>query len=94
MALEFATAGTDVAAARPTDRVDALNYILRGRAAFTKGATPENFAQAIDLLEHALAMDPRAYRRYPKRVKFGQCGYSRGTSDKAADPGSPELPTR
>jgi hypothetical protein len=30
----------------------------------------------------------------PETGKFGQCGYSLGTSDKAADPGCPESPTR
>jgi len=45
-------------AARPTDYPDALNYILRGRHALDKGAAPDNFAQAIDLFEHALAIDP------------------------------------
>jgi adenylate cyclase len=47
-------------AARPTDRPDALDYILRGHAALNKGATPDNFAQAIDLFEHALAIDARS----------------------------------
>jgi adenylate cyclase len=46
--------------ARPTDRLDALDYILRGYAELNKGATPDNFAQAIDLFEHALAIDPRS----------------------------------
>jgi tetratricopeptide (TPR) repeat protein len=44
--------------ARPTDHPDALDYILRGHAAINRGATPDNFAQAIDLYEHALAIDP------------------------------------
>ena len=46
-------------AARPTEHPDALDYILRARAASNKAATPENFAQAIDLFEHALALDPQ-----------------------------------
>jgi tetratricopeptide (TPR) repeat protein len=36
-----------------------LDYILRGRAAFNKGATPENFSKAIELFEHALPLDPK-----------------------------------
>jgi TolB-like protein len=47
-------------AARPTEHPDALDYILRGRAVSNKGATPENFAQAADLFEHALALDPQS----------------------------------
>jgi adenylate cyclase len=45
-------------ARRPTENPDALDYILRGRAASHKTATPEKHAQAIDLFEHALALDP------------------------------------
>jgi adenylate cyclase len=47
-------------AARPTEHPDALDYILRGRAASNKVATPDNLAQAVDLFEHALALDPRS----------------------------------
>src|SRR5690242_5125985 len=35
-------------ATRPTEHPDALDYILRGRAAANKGATPDNVTQAID----------------------------------------------
>ncbi len=44
-------------AARPADHPDALDYILRGRAALNKGSTPENFTAAIHLFESALALD-------------------------------------
>ena len=47
-------------AARPTDHDDALNYLLRGRAALDKGAAPDNLSQAIDQFEHALTVDPRS----------------------------------
>ncbi len=47
-------------AARPTDNPDALDYILRGRAVLNKGASPENFSRAIDLFEHALALNPQS----------------------------------
>jgi adenylate cyclase len=46
--------------ARPIEHPDALDYILRGRAASNKGVTPDNLAQAIDLFEHALALDPQS----------------------------------
>jgi TolB-like protein len=46
-------------AARSTDNPDALDYVFRARAA-TWGTTPsgEGHAEAIDLLERALALDP------------------------------------
>ena len=47
-------------AAQPTENPDALDYILRGRAAWNKGPTRENYAQAISLFERALALDPRS----------------------------------
>jgi TolB-like protein/class 3 adenylate cyclase/Tfp pilus assembly protein PilF len=49
-------------AARPTDNPDALEYILRGRAALYhfEGLTADRFAQGIELLERALALDPRS----------------------------------
>ena len=49
-------------AARPTSNPDALDYILRGRAAFYhhEGSTPERFAYAIECFERAMAVDPRS----------------------------------
>jgi adenylate cyclase len=47
-------------AARPADNPNALDYILRGRAALYRGPTRENFADALDLLGTALALDPRS----------------------------------
>jgi tetratricopeptide (TPR) repeat protein len=47
-------------AARPAEHPDALDYILRGRAVSHKGVTPDNFAQTVDLFEHALAVDPQS----------------------------------
>lgn len=45
--------------ARPTERPDALDYLLRGRAALNSGGR-ENIEKAITLFEHALALDPRS----------------------------------
>jgi adenylate cyclase len=47
-------------AARPADHPDALDYILRGRAAFynVKGVTREGLAEAINLFEKALSLAP------------------------------------
>jgi TolB-like protein/class 3 adenylate cyclase/Tfp pilus assembly protein PilF len=46
-------------ATRPTQRPDALDYILRGRAVGLKPPSRENFAEQISLFEHALALDPQ-----------------------------------
>jgi len=47
-------------AARPADHPDALDYIFRGRAALWKPRTQDNYAEAIDWFERALALDPRS----------------------------------
>src|SRR5271166_953018 len=46
-------------AARPTEHPDALDYILRGRAAGFKPVSRDSYAERISLFEHALALDPR-----------------------------------
>lgn len=47
-------------AAKPTMRTDALEYILRGRAAWHQGQTPEIAARAVALFEQALQLDPKS----------------------------------
>src|SRR5215831_10828394 len=47
-------------AARPTDNLDALDYILRGRAAIVKPPSRDNYVQVIGLFERALALDPQS----------------------------------
>jgi TolB-like protein len=47
-------------AARPTEHPDALDYILRARAAGMKPPTPETRAEWITMYEHALALDPQS----------------------------------
>ena len=47
-------------AARPTDNPGALDYILRGRAAWLKPNSRESFAERISMFEHALALDPQS----------------------------------
>src|SRR5262249_8700357 len=49
-----------VEARRPTDQPDVLDYILRGRAARSKGPMRDNFAQAIGQFERALALSPQS----------------------------------
>ena len=46
--------------ARTTVAPDALDYLLRGRAAFSKPPTLSSLAEAIDWIEGALARDPRS----------------------------------
>jgi TolB-like protein/Flp pilus assembly protein TadD len=47
----------DAAAARPIERADTRDYILRGRATRLKPPSRENRAEAVDLFERALALD-------------------------------------
>jgi len=49
-------------ATRPTEHPDALDYILRGRAASPNYKPPsrDSYAEAIGLIERALALDPRS----------------------------------
>jgi adenylate cyclase len=47
-------------AARPTEHPDVLEYILRARAAFARPATRRSHADAENLLEHALAVNPHS----------------------------------
>jgi adenylate cyclase len=49
-----------VEAGRTTEHPDALDYILRGRAASNKPPSPEKYAEEISLFERALALDPRS----------------------------------
>jgi TolB-like protein/class 3 adenylate cyclase len=58
VALNLALIGAE--AARPTANPDALDYILRGRAASAKPPSREKHAEAIDLFERALALDPNS----------------------------------
>jgi TolB-like protein/class 3 adenylate cyclase len=47
-------------AARPPEHLDALDYILRGRTALTRGRARENYAEGISWYERALEVDPRS----------------------------------
>ena len=47
-------------AARTTEHPEALDYILRGRAAMNKPPTRDNYAEAIGMFERALALEPRS----------------------------------
>jgi adenylate cyclase len=45
-------------AARPMERPNAMDFVLRGRAAFYKSPTRENYAEAVGWFERALSLDP------------------------------------
>src|SRR5215471_3039684 len=45
---------------RRTENPDAFDYILRGRASDAMPPTRDKYAQAIELFERALALDPRS----------------------------------
>jgi TolB-like protein/DNA-binding winged helix-turn-helix (wHTH) protein/Tfp pilus assembly protein PilF len=47
-------------AVRPTDNPDALDYILRGRAAGLRPNSRETYAERVSMFEHALALDPQS----------------------------------
>jgi class 3 adenylate cyclase/TolB-like protein len=47
-------------AARPVEKPDTLDYILRGRAAYLKPPSREGYADAITLFDHALAINPQS----------------------------------
>jgi tetratricopeptide (TPR) repeat protein len=49
-----------VEAGRPVEHPDALDYILRGRAANLKPPSRDSRAEAISMFERALALDPRS----------------------------------
>jgi TolB-like protein/Tfp pilus assembly protein PilF len=59
-----------VEAARPTDNPDALDYILRGRAASAKPPSPDKYAEVIDLFEHALTLDPKSVEAQSRLVTY------------------------
>jgi len=46
-------------AARPTAHPDALDYILKGRAAYSKPASRDTYAEAISFYERVLDLDPQ-----------------------------------
>jgi TolB-like protein/class 3 adenylate cyclase/Tfp pilus assembly protein PilF len=73
-------------AARPTEPPDALDYILRGRAALEKGLEREHKDEATSFFERALALDPRSVEAHTwlalvlmQRVRENQ------TDSRAAD---------
>jgi len=56
LTLQLELVGAEVA--RPVERSDATDYILRGRAASYKSPTREAYAEAVGWFERALSLDP------------------------------------
>jgi adenylate cyclase len=71
-------------AARPTEHPDALDYILRGRAAGLKPGSRESYAERISLFEHALALDPQSVEAQTRLAVSLADHVLSGISDSAA----------
>jgi TolB-like protein/cytochrome c-type biogenesis protein CcmH/NrfG len=82
VALDLALIATE--AARQTENPDALEYTLRGRAAFNKGPSRNNLAEAIGLFEHALALDPHSVEAQSWLARVLMVRVLSGMADSAA----------
>jgi adenylate cyclase len=71
-------------AARPTEHPDALDYLLRGRAVLLKTWTPDIFREAINLFEHALALDPQSVEAQSRLAFILATRVLSGMADSAA----------
>jgi len=71
-------------AARPTERPDALDYILRGRATLLKPRTRNNYAEAINLFEQALVLDPQSVEAQSRLADVLMSRVMNGLTDSAA----------
>jgi hypothetical protein len=72
-------------AARPSEHPDVLDYILRGRVARLKPDSRDSFAEAINLFEYALALDPQSVEAQTHLAgSLGGLRVFYGTSDLVA----------
>jgi adenylate cyclase len=83
VALDLELVGAE--AARPTDNPDALDYILRGRAALLEQPSRENRAEAIGLFERALALDPQSVEAQSRLTSTLIARVLDNMTDSAAD---------
>jgi TolB-like protein/Flp pilus assembly protein TadD len=67
-------------AARPTERPDALDYILRGRATAAKPRSPDNWANMISLFEQALAVNPASVEAHSRLASALATRFAAGMS--------------
>ena len=72
-------------AARPSGNPDALDYILRRRAAYWKPNSREKWAETIGLFEHALALDQHSVEAQAWLANALVARAGDGSSDDAAD---------
>jgi adenylate cyclase len=72
------------ATARPTEHPDALDYVLRGRAAHDKPRTRDARAEAIGLFERALALDPHSVEAQSRLAGTLAARAMDGMADSAA----------
>jgi len=71
-------------AARPTEHTDALDYILRGRAALLRPRRAETYREAIDFFEAALALDPQSVEAQSRLAAVLVIRVLSGMADSAA----------
>jgi adenylate cyclase len=71
-------------AARPTEHPDALDYILRGRAALFKPRTRDTYTEGINLFERALALDPQSVAAQTRLASVLISRVLNGMTDSAA----------
>jgi TolB-like protein len=76
----------DAEAARPTEHRDALDYILRGRAAMQKPLACDSHAEAIGIYERALALDPRSVALHQQDVWPDRARASGAIAHRRGDP--------
>jgi adenylate cyclase len=70
--------------ARPTEHPDALDYILRGRAAQLKQKSHDSYAERISMFEHALALDPQSVEAQSRLAGSLAGSVLNGMTDSAA----------
>ncbi len=71
-------------ASRPIEHPDALDYILRGRAVLLKPRTPETHSEAINLYEHALALNPQSIEAQSRLAAVLVDSVTNGMTDSAS----------
>ena len=71
-------------ASRPSEDPDALDYMLRGRAAYWKGNSRDQNAETLRLYERALALDPRAVEAQSQVANILAVRAGQGWSDTPA----------
>ena len=72
-----------VEVARPTQNPDALDYVLRGRAAYWKPASRDGNGETIGLFERALALDPGSVEAQSELANMLAAREMNGWSDAA-----------